>query len=236
MADILLDAHGEWDPSTTPAYTIVPKGSTLHFFSDNMKILLDADTMRQKITTATPSQTVEALKNVQNYTLDPAADEFEMPSGMIRKTAGRAGQTLCTSEECAGKGWHDPNVCQGLFADPQFENATIYFMACRGVKLKKAGTTDYYMETGVNQVQRGLGGSDGTTEFVPDDDVAKQMMKQFIDSQDPEEIADWRALSSAEKDELLKELRDAIEGAGEIDIYQQDMLDTMLKALRKELG
>jgi hypothetical protein len=157
MADVLLDAHGQWDPSSTPAYALVPAGSKLMFFSENLKIFMASDQARQAILTAEPNQTVEGSKWAQNFTVSPVDDDFFVePDGMTRKTPNGT-QLLCTSDKCGVSGWHDSNVCDGVFADSDMQNANIYFVACRYVKLEEAGSPEYYAETGVNQRQVGVG-------------------------------------------------------------------------------
>jgi hypothetical protein len=163
MADILLDAHGAWNPASTPAYALVPQGSRLLFFSENLKLFMDSDRARADLVTAEPNQVVEGYKWAQNYTVSAVdSDDYITPAGMVRKTV--AGDTqLCTSDECGKNGWHDSKNCTGLFAQDDYQNANIYFVACRYVELEAAGTPEYYAETGVNQRQDGVG-YDGSAE------------------------------------------------------------------------
>jgi hypothetical protein len=163
MADILLDAHGMWDPASKPAYALVPQDSKLMYFSENLKLFMDSDQARQALLTAEPNQTVEGFKWAQNFTVSAVdSDDYITPAGMERRTVA-GNMLLCTSDKCGESGWHDAQVCSGLFADPDYQNANIYFVACRYVKLAEAGSPEYYAETGVNQRQDGVG-YDGSAE------------------------------------------------------------------------
>src|SRR5919197_2754776 len=170
MTDILLDAHGEWNPASTPAYALVPKDSQLLFFSDNLKLFLDSDEARNQLLSAEPSQTVPGFKWAQNFTVSEVdSDDYITPAGMVRKTV-TGDRLLCTSDECGQKGWYDANVCQGVFAADHYQNANIYFVACRYVKLNEVGSDAYYAETGVNQSQIDVGYTGGQARFVTDDE------------------------------------------------------------------
>lgn len=192
MADILLDAHGEWDPSSVPAYAMVPKGSKLLFFSENLKLFLDSDQARSQLQGAEPSQVVEGFKTAQNYTVSPVdSDDYITPAGMVRKTVPSE-MLLCTSEACAQSGFHDPAVCQGLFAGADYQNANIYFVACRYVKLEEAGSPEYYAETGVNQRQTNVGYQDGgEVSYELSNSTTDDLLDHLNDMSTQEEVDTW---------------------------------------------
>jgi hypothetical protein len=202
VADILLDAHGEWDPSSTPAYALVPKDSKLMFFSENLKLFLDSDQARNDLLSAEPSQTVEGYKWAQNFTVSEVdSDDFITPAGMVRKTVTGA-RKLCTSDQCGNKGWHDDKVCQGIFAEADYQNANIYFVACRYVKLNEVGSDDYYAETGVNQNQVNVG-------YAPDIMILTEAEQDDLHAaiDDADDARDWWANNEAN---LADDRRDAI--------------------------
>lgn len=207
MPEILLDAHGEWDPGATPAYALVPKGSKLLFFSENLKLFLDSDQARSQLLGAEPSQTVEGFKWAQNFKVSPVdSDDYITPAGMTRMTVG-ADTLLCTSDACGQAGWHDPNVCSGLFADSAYENANIYFVACRYVKLEEAGSPEYYAETGVNQRQTNVGYEDGGEVSY---ELANSGADQWLDTIDGfatvEEATEWLEGATANLTEEQREM------------------------------
>src|ERR1700755_2181913 len=100
MADILLDAHGAWNPGSKPAYALVPQASKLMFFSENLRLFDDSDQARNQLLTAEPSQTVEGYKWAQNFTVSAVdSDDYITPAGMTRKTVA-GDRLLCTSDQC----------------------------------------------------------------------------------------------------------------------------------------
>ncbi|MDT4924961.1 MAG: hypothetical protein QOG01_2674 [Pseudonocardiales bacterium] len=208
MADILLDAHGSWDPASKPAYALVPQDSRLLYYSENLKLFLDSNKAREALLTAEPNQVVEGFKWAQNYTVSAVAtDDYITPAGMERRTvAGR--MLLCTSDKCGESGWHDAAVCAGLFADPEYQNADIYFVACRYVKLAQAGTPEYYAETGVNQRQDGVG-YDGSAEvgYELANSGADMWISQVIALLDAgEDPKDWLAEHTSELSQEQREM------------------------------
>ncbi|HEV7146835.1 MAG TPA: hypothetical protein VGN48_07550 [Pedococcus sp.] len=156
MTDVLLLAHGSWNPSTTPAYALVPKDGRLLFFTENMKLFMSGDDSRQALLTAEPNQVVEGYKWAQNYTVSAWDSPYGTPTGMTVKTV-QGDRPLCTSDVCGQNGWHNPATCTGVFADADMQNATIYFAACRFVDLEEVGSPEYYAETGVNSRQVEIG-------------------------------------------------------------------------------
>ncbi len=196
MADILLDAHGTWDPGSVPAYTIVPKGSTLKFFTENMRLFGDSEMRRGQMLTSEPNQTIESQMQVQNYFVTPAPETAGLlvPAGMTRMTP--PGEVLlCTSETCAEKGWHDPSECQGLFSDGAYEDSTIYFAVCRHIALTPTGVIPE-----MNTQQADVGSEEGE---VPTDTL-DQMIDKYFDS--PET---YSQLTGDEKDQFKTQVLDA---------------------------
>jgi hypothetical protein len=187
-----LDAHGSWDPGSKPAYALVPANSKLLFFSENLKLFLDSDQARNQLLGAEPNQTVEGYKWAQNYTVTPVTtDDYITPAGMVRKTVD-ARKLLCTSDACGQKGWHDPAVCKGLFAEDDYQQANIYFVACRYVKLKEAGSPEYYAETGVNQRQTSVGYQDGgQVDYALSNDGADMWLDKISSFSTKEEASEW---------------------------------------------
>jgi hypothetical protein len=196
MADILLDAHGTWDPSSVPAYTIVPKGSTLKYFTENMRLFGDSEMRRGQMLTSEPSQEVGAQKQCQNYTVSPAPETagFLVPSGMTRKTPG-GNMLLCTSDQCAQDGWHNPANCQGLFAEADYENANIYFAVCRHISLNPTGGIPE-----LNTQQADVGAAEGE---VPDSTL-DDMLDKYLPGH-----ADYAILDAGERDTYKNLLRTA---------------------------
>jgi hypothetical protein len=193
MADILLDAHGSWDPSSVPAYTIVPKGSTLKFFTENMRLFGDSEMRRGQMLTSEPNQVVEALMQVQNYTVQPAPETADLlvPNGMTRKTPSGE-MLLCTSDKCAQNGWHNGDDCKGLFAESGYEGSTIYFAVCRHIALNPTGVIPE-----INTQQKDVGSEEGA---VPDETL-DQMLDKYLNH--PEGYKD---LNGDERDKLKASL------------------------------
>ena len=186
--DILLDAHGVWDPGSVPPYTITPKGSTVYYFVDNMRLFLDSDIARLKLETAKPTDTIGPQKSIQNYSVSPAPEvDYMVPAGMTRKVPP-GDMLLCTSTQCVDNGWHNPDVCKGLFSDLDYENSNIYFAVCRGIKWKRK--TGKIPEIGSGQRPQG--------ELSPE--ACDQWIAETFD--DPE---DWQYMSRAERDKVLAE-------------------------------
>jgi hypothetical protein len=205
MTDILLDAHGTWDPASKPAYALVPKESTLRFYSENLKLFLDSSQARDQLLTAEPNQVVEGFKWAQNYTVsEVTSDDYITPAGLVRKTVS-GNRLLCTSDECGKNGWHDPKNCAGLFAESDYQTANIYFAACRFVKLEKAREAEFYEETGVNQAQVGVGADAPQVDFLTIDEY-NQLASEIHNS---DEALQWWA---REKDSLAEDRRDVIRG------------------------
>jgi hypothetical protein len=198
MPDVLLYAHGSWNPSSTPAYALVPKGSRLLFFTENLKLFVDSSAARDAIASAEPSEVVEGYKWAQNYGVSPVGQTFAPPAGMVFK-APQGDQLLCTSDECGKQGWHNPATCGGIFADPDVQGADIYFMACRYMELNEAGSPEYYAETGVNQRQDGIG-YDGSAEVSHE--LSNSGADMWLDSLNQlgseEEAHAWMAEHTAE--------------------------------------
>ena len=68
MGKVVLSGHGGFDTSTDPPWVTVPDGTTLYFYSDNMKALLDSngqtvETMSAMLDSASPSQVVYSGSN-----------------------------------------------------------------------------------------------------------------------------------------------------------------------------
>jgi len=171
MGDVLLDAHGTWDPAVKdkPAYALVPRSSRLLYFTENLKLFLDSKASREAILKAEPSQTVEGFQWAQNYKLTPAPEvsHLPVPDGFDLHKTVTGERWLCTSDKCGQQGWHN---CAGVFGDSDMQDAkAIYFAVCRAVDLKPVGDRDYYEQTGVNQSQTNIGA--GALSFEVEDDT-----------------------------------------------------------------
>lgn len=156
-AELILDGHGGWNVHEAPAYAVVPKGTTIHFYTENFKLLMQADLddrtaadeALDQFRNTTPNQSGQEYLTVPNYTLYPI-DYTGTPPWFVYNVSSAT--PLCTDADgtlCEG-GVHS---CQGVFADDDVVGAVLYWGACRYVELEEVGTEEYYDETGVNQVQ-----------------------------------------------------------------------------------
>ena len=77
MGKVVFSGHGSFDPSTYPPSTTVPDNTEIHFYTENLKELLDSyggdiESMSPAFDSVSPSQSVYAGGSVPNYTLyDP---------------------------------------------------------------------------------------------------------------------------------------------------------------------
>lgn len=149
MGMVVFSGHGGFDTSTNPPWVQVPEGTTLYFYSDNLKALLDSngqvvETLSSVLQGASPSQVVYGGQSCPNYTLYPpdGLDIQDSPDGVEQIIVN--GATLLS--EMLTWGNVAGNEC--------------YWAACRVVDLQDAGGSFL----GVNEGQNELGGTDVTTD------------------------------------------------------------------------
>jgi hypothetical protein len=163
--EMVLNGHGGWNLKETPAWAQVPRGTTIKFLTENMRLMMLPDIDNEQTALKILQQFREASASdekgeygyVPNYVLSP--DGVSGAPDWVYQVSSDT--PLCTSEACSN-GIHD---CDGVFADPDVVGATLYWGACRYVGLEEAGDLVYYAETGVNQRQPEFG-DEGLDEGV----------------------------------------------------------------------
>lgn len=174
MGKVVFSGHGGFDTSTDPPWVTVPDGTTLYFYSDNMKALLDSngqtvETMATALDSATPSQVVYGGQSSPNYTLYP-------PDGLdIMDSPDDVEQVIVSSDTTLGE----------LLAQYQGE---IYWAACRVVDLDSVGGR--YL--GVNDAQNELGGSDSSGD---DSAAMASWLEWFATASEDERVESWNAMT-----------------------------------------
>lgn len=178
MGKVVFSGHGGFETSTEPPWVTVPSGTTLYFYTDNMKALLDSngqtvETMAAALDQASPSQVVEAGASCPNYTLYP-------PDGLdIQDSPDDVEQVIVSSP-----------VTLGELLDQY--GGEIYWAACRVVDLEEVGGS--YL--GANDSQYELGGSDSTGS---DADWMAQWLAWFASAGEDERIDGWNQLTDEQK-------------------------------------
>lgn len=178
MGKIVFSGHGGFETSTDPPWVTVPSGSTIYFYSDNMKALLDShgqtvETMAAALDGATPSQVVYAGERCVNYTLYP-------PDGLdIQDAPDDVEQVIVGSAETLG------SLLNKYTGD-------IYWAACRVVELAAAGGK--YL--GINESQNELGGSDSSTDTT---DAMAGFLESFAALDEDTRIESWNKLTQEQK-------------------------------------
>lgn len=198
-AEIVLDGHGAWNPRDNPPYAQVPKGTTIKFLTGNFKLMLQVDIENeeaalkalQQFRDADPSQEGQAYGMVPNYVLsENTVDSSQVPEWLLQV---HGDTPLCDNDGS------DPTVvcdsgihrCNGLFADDRVIGATLYWGACRYVEMDKAGTPEFYAESGVNQRQPELGLSNQSNVELSTS-ATDMWLDQMADlSDDPPALREW---------------------------------------------
>ena len=177
--ELILNGHGGWNVKDTPAYAEVPRGTTIHFLTENFKLMMlqdiDSDEVAgrilQQFRDADPNQTGTEYKTVPNYELSP--DGVTGAPDWVY-TVSQA-TPLCTNDGSdpavvCGSGIHR---CDGIFADPDVVGAVLYWGACRYVNLNEVDDADYYALTGLNSRQPEVGyqGAEGVEYALADSQV-----------------------------------------------------------------
>ena len=99
MGKVVFSGHGGFETSTNPPMITVPERTENHFYTENLKALLDSiggdiESMSTAFDTAQPSQSVYAGSSVPNYTLydpedlniqdsPPGVDQFVVSGGSM---------------------------------------------------------------------------------------------------------------------------------------------------------
>lgn len=204
MSKVVFSGHGGFETTTDPSWVTVPSGTTLYFYSDNMKALLDSngqsvETMSAALDSATPSQVVPAGRQCPNYTLYP-------PDGLdILDAPDDVDQVIVNA----------PRTLDSLL--DEWAGYDCYWAACRVVDLDEVG--GQYL--GVNAGQYELGGSDSAGD---DDQWMANWLRQFATASEDDRIDMWNELTSAQKngarlvDESVRQwyVAHTPEGSGEI--------------------
>lgn len=178
MAKVVFSGHGGFETSTNPPWVTVPEGTTIYFYSDNMKALLDSngqtvETMSAALDTASPSQVVYGGQSCVNYTLYP-------PDGLDIKDAPDDVEQVIVS------GATNLDVLLTQYS------GDLFWAACRVVELDAAGGK--YL--GVNEGQQGLGGTDSST----DSDLAMgEWLQWFATAGEDDRLAAWNALTEEQR-------------------------------------
>lgn len=178
MGKVVFCGHGGFDTSTDPPWVSVPSGTTLYFYSDNMKALLDfngqsVETMSAALDSATPSQVVEGGQSCPNYTLYP-------PDGLdILDSPDDVEQVIVSGETTLGE-------LLGQYG------GEIHWAACRVVELDSAGGR--YL--GVNDEQNELGGSDSSGD---DSNALGPWLEWFANAGPDERLEAWNNLTEEQR-------------------------------------
>lgn len=219
---VMLIGHGEWNVRGAPAYAQVPRGATMHFYSENLKALgetaaIEVRTLSELFAEAEPNQTAGEYMTVPNYTLiklepDLLAHCKTLTADSVTPLfVGQDGWPdevqLCTDADgtLCGGGRHN---CDGLFSADWLENEECYWMACRVVDLRGARTAggpgakepasgwyDGGEALGVNAAQDVLG-------YVEPDH--QRFIDEFTALSGPERLDRWNnQLSDDEKRALM---------------------------------
>jgi hypothetical protein len=101
MGKVVFSGHGGFDTSTNPPTVMVPEGTEIHFYTENLKALLDSvggaiESMSAAFDSASPSQSVFGGRSVWNYTLyDPEdLNILESPDGVDQIVLSGGSMTL----------------------------------------------------------------------------------------------------------------------------------------------
>lgn len=178
MGKVVFSGHGGFETSTNPPWVTVPSGTTIYFYSDNMKALLDShgqtvETMAAALDSATPSQVVYSGQQCVNYTLYP-------PDGLdIQDSPDDVEQVLVSSAE----------TLESLLNK---YSGDIYWAACRVVDLDSVGGK--YL--GINESQNELGGSDSGTDTT---DAMARFLQGFAGLDEADRIEAWNSLTQEQR-------------------------------------
>lgn len=178
MGKVVFSGHGGFDPNTTPPWVEIPSGTTLRFYSDNMKALLDSsgqtvETMSAALDSAVPSQVVVGGRSCLNYTLYP-------PEGLdISNSPDDVEQVVVYSETTLAE----------LLTQ---YSGDIYWAACRVVDLEPAGGSFL----GVNDAQEELGGSDSSGS---NSDYLSSWLEWFASAGEDDRVTAWNALTEEQR-------------------------------------
>src|SRR5262245_38880517 len=155
--EMILNGHGGWNLRKEPAWAQVPRGTTIKFLTDNLRLLRlpeiedeqTAELIMAQFRSASPSQEGKEYSYVPNYTLAASvvADEPEWVYKADRD------KPLCDNDGSDPKIVCDSGIhrCSGIFADDDVVGGVLYWGACRYVQLAEAGDLVYAASTGVNQ-------------------------------------------------------------------------------------
>jgi Putative adhesin Stv domain len=155
--EMILNGHGGWNLRQKPAWAQVPRGTTIKFLTDNLRLLrlpdIDseetAEALLNQFRAASPSQEGKEYSYVPNYTLSPSGGEDE--PDWVYKVSRDA--PLCDNDGSDPRIVCDSGIhrCSGIFADEDVVGGVLYWAACRYVQLKEAGDLVWAASTGVNQ-------------------------------------------------------------------------------------
>jgi hypothetical protein len=152
---VVLSGHGGFELDTKPPWATVPPGTTINFYTENMKALFDdaggaIETLSAAFQSATPSQVVSAGQSCPNYTLYP-------PDGLdIQDSPDDVYQHIVST----------PVTLTQLIADG-IVTGEVHWAACRVVELAPAGGE----LLGVNAGQNDFGYEGGAVDVEIDDDA-----------------------------------------------------------------
>jgi hypothetical protein len=208
---VMLIGHGGWDVSGEPAYAKMPRGTSITFYTDNLKLLrqdnaAEITNLSQLFKDAQPNQTVEAFKSSPNYTLSELEPDLlaYMQGNLavdVTPVFVTADTRLCEGDgTTCGDGFHD---CTGLLSRPDVVGKELMWVACRHVQLNEVGG----LLAGVNQGSAGVG--TGVDYVMPGMDSSgltqggNEYYEQFSSMADDEKLQKWLALDPTDTERLL---------------------------------
>ncbi len=212
---VMLIGHGTWDVKGEPAYAMMPRNTSITFYTENFKLLRSDNaaqitSLSQVFQAAEPSQTVEAFKTAPNYTLQKLEQQLlDMFNANLAQDVTAvfvdADTRLCGGDgTTCGDGFHD---CTGLLARGDGAGQQLYWIACRHVGLEEVGG----LLAGVNQGATGLGTSSGFQMPGLDasglTDGGQAYWTDFDGLDNDTRLERWLALDPADTERLLMDDR-----------------------------
>ena len=188
MGKVVFSGHGGFETSTDPPMVTVPQGTEIHFYSENLRALLDSiggdiESMSAAFDSAQPSQSVYEGSSVWNYTLyDPEdLNIHQSPADVDQIVLSGGSMTLGELFDAGVRG-------------------QCHWAACRVVDLDAAGGE----LLGVNASQTDFGYEGGETGTSIDGDAtevdaANQWLQWFWTADEDSQVAAFDDLPSGYK-------------------------------------
>jgi len=188
MGKVVFSGHGSFDPSTVPPFTTVPDGTEIHFYTENLKALLDSyggdiESMSPAFDGVTPSQSVYAGRSVPNYTLyDPEDLNIQAAPADVDQIVLSGGQRTLHQFF-----WDD-----GVTGE-------CHWAACRVVDLDEVGGSLIGANVGQDQFGHEGGEITGDGSGDPWIDAANQWLQDFWYLSEDEQVQAFDDLTSGQK-------------------------------------